>query len=335
MWALALGLNSSFASPLPSFDIVHDTIKGLSFQGVSSWIDFKDRQHVSNDVIISQVTGSALTDTVLRNKNKPTHSTETFISDKFKTETSVLHDSLAALGFLLVIVLFVATLIIQILTMVYRDYPSVKASSSRLNHFIYLGCYLLTGAIAANTFRQTVPATNGDVLCNMNVVINIVACTTIFGAILAKLCRTYIIMIFNHIFKSQSNYSLHDATLSIFIVTLTLLQVALFIPMLVVSPFQEATSFTYDTSQWPPIRRVPPTCAIQSVRYLTLPITFLLSIVLATVVVAILNCIIKHWKSSYWSICSLSCGQLVYHCLCYFTTWDSLRISFTSLIHSW
>ena len=286
MWAFAFGFHAGLSSP-HRFNAVHDAIKGLNFQGVSSWIDFKDKQHVSNDVIISQVAGSALTDTVLRNKTKPTYSTETFISDKFKTETSVLHDSLAALGFLLVIVLFVATLIIQILMMVYRDYPSVKASSSRLNHFIYLGCYLLTVAIAANTFRQTVPATNGDVLCNMDVLISIVACTIIFGTILAKSWRTY--KIFNHVFKSRSNYSLRDATLSIFIVTLTLIQVALFIPMLVVSPFQEATSFTYDTSQWPPIKIVQPVCTIQSVGYLILPIIFLLCIMLATVVLATLN----------------------------------------------
>ena len=100
-------------------------------------------------------------------------------------------------------------------------------------------------------------------------------------------------MIFNHVFKSRSNYSLCDATLSIFIATLILLQVALFIPMLVVSPFQEATSFTYDTSQWPPIKTVQPVCAIQSVGYLILPIIFLLCIVLATVVLATLNRKIK------------------------------------------
>ena len=135
VWAFAFGFHTGFPSP-DGFD----AIKGLSFQGVSSWIDFKDRQQVSNDVIISQVTGSALTDTVLRNKTVLAYSTETFISDKFKTETSVLHDSLAALGFLLIIVLFVATLIIQVLMMVYRDYPSVKASSSQLNHFIFAIC---------------------------------------------------------------------------------------------------------------------------------------------------------------------------------------------------
>ena len=288
MWALALGLHSAFSSPYPSFNIVHDTIKNTSFQGVSSWIDFKDRQHVSNDVTIAQVTESNLSVKGLLTRNKSlTYTTETFISDKFKTEISVLHNSLAALGFLLIIVLFTATLIIQILMMVYRDYPSVKASSSRLNHFIYLGCYLFIVAIAANTFRQTAPATNGYVLCNVDVMISILACTLIFVTILAKSWRTY--RIFNHVFKSRSNYSLHDATLSTFIITLTVLQMALFIPMLVVSPFEEVTSFTYDTSHWPPIKKVQPTCAIQKVGYLTLPILFLLCIVLATVVLATLN----------------------------------------------
>ena len=288
MWALALGLHSGRSSPNP-FEVVHDTIRNISFQGVSSWIDFKDRQHVSNDVIISQVARSGLMIKGLRTRNDAnlTYSTETFISDKFKREISVLHDSLAALGFLLVIVLFIATLVIQILMMVYRDYPSVKASSSRLNNFIYLGCYLLTVAMAANTFRRTVPSTNGDVLCNLDVMICIVACTLISGTILAKSWRTY--RIFNHVFKSRSKYSLHDVTLSAFILALTLLQVVLFIPMLVVSPFQQVTSSIYDTSQWPPIERVQPVCSTQSVGYLILPVLFLLCIVLATVVLATLN----------------------------------------------
>jgi hypothetical protein len=297
MWAFALGFHSGYNGT--QVDAVHNAIKSISFQGVSSSIDFKERQHVSNDVIISQVTGSTLANTILytRDKTNLTYSTETFISDKFKTEISVLHDSLAVLGFLLVIVLVIATLVIQILMMVYRDYPSVKASSSRLNHFIYLGCYLLTVAIAANTFRQTVPATNGNILCNVDVMSSILACTIVFATILAKSWRTY--KIFNHVFKSRSNYSLRDGTLSILIIILTLLQVALFIPMLIVSPFQEATSFTYDTSRWPPIRRVQPMCTIQSVGYLILPIIFLLCIVLATVFLATLNRKIKrkhfHW----------------------------------------
>ena len=229
----------------------------------------------------------ALTPKGLQNKTNLTYSAETFISDEFKTESSVLHPSLVTLGLLLILVLFISTLIIQILMIIYREYPSVKASSSRLNHFIYLGCYLLTVSIAANTFRQIVPATNGDVLCNMDVMSSNLACTLIFGTILAKSWRAY--QIFNRVFKSKSHYSLHDATLSAFIISLTLIQVVLFIPMLVVSPFQEVTSFFYDSSEGRPIKRLKSVCDIQSVGYLFLPIIFLLCIILATVVLATLN----------------------------------------------
>ena len=289
MWAFAHSLNSVLFIPNTTFDDLHNAIQNISFQGVSSWIDFKNRQHVSNDVIISQVTGSSLTPKGLQNKTNLTYSSETFISDEFKTENSVLHPSLVALGLLLILVLFISTLIIQILMIVYREYPSVKASSSRLNHFIYLGCYLLTVSIAANTFRQIVPATNGDVhvLCNMDVMSSNLACTLIFGTILAKSWRAY--QIFNRVFKSKSHYSLHDATLSAFIITLTLIQAVLFIPMLVVSPFQEFTSFFYDSSEGRPIKRLKSVCDIQSVGYLFLPIIFLLCIILATVVLATLN----------------------------------------------
>ena len=287
MWVLAHGLQSASTTQTRSFDVVHNAIQNISFQGVSSWIDFKDRRHVSNDVIISQVTGLTLITKGIQNKTNLTYSAETFISDEFKTESSVLHPSLVTLGLLLILVLFISTLIIQILMIIYREYPSVKASSSRLNHFIYLGCYLLTVSIAANTFRQIVPATNGDVLCNMDVMSSNLACTLIFGTILAKSWRAY--QIFNRVFKSKSHYSLHDATLSAFIISLTLIQVVLFIPMLVVSPFQEVTSFFYDSSEGRPIKRLKSVCDIQSVGYLFLPIIFLLCIILATVVLATLN----------------------------------------------
>ena len=290
MWAFAYGVHIALFGPNPSptFDAVHNAIENnVSFQGVSGWIDFKDRHHVSNDVIIYQITGSAAVNKGLLNGTTLTYTDETFISDEFRTHNIVLHPSLAALGLLVVVVLFVVTLIIQILMIVYRDTPSVKASSSRLNHFIYLGCYQFTVAIAVNTLRQIVPATNGDVLCNMDVMTSVVACTLIFGVILAKSWRTY--RIFNHVFKSRSTYSLHDASLSIFIIIFTSIQVILFIPLLVVSPFQEVTSFIYDSSQWPPVRRLQSVCSIQSVGYITLPLLFLLCIMLATVTLATLN----------------------------------------------
>ena len=289
-WALALGWHNGLPAG-SDFDIYSEILNNVKFQGVSNWIDFSNSRHVSKPVSILQAVGTSAVEKGLLNGSKLIYASETFIGDELKTENVVLHLSLAALGLLFVVVLLVFTVIIQVMMVVYQDYPSVKASSARLNHFIYLGCYLFIVAIVANTLRQVLPTANGLILCNVDIVSSMLASCFIFSAILAKSWRTY--RIFNDVFKSRSHYSLHDATLSTLILILAFVQVLLFIPTLVVSPFKEVTSFDYDNSQWPPVRKLKSVCTTQSVGYLAFPLLFQLCLIFTTIVLATLNRTIK------------------------------------------
>ena len=288
IWALGLGLHIAFGRPYPSFDAVHKAVKDdVSFQGLSSWIDFRNSRHVSNTAIILQVTSTTAIEKGQWNGSTLTYANETFISDRFKIESVSLHPVLAAMGLILAITLLIITLIIQILMVVYREYPSIKASSTRLNHFIYLGCYLFIASVVANTLRLIAPNTNGIVLCNIDVFSCTLGCSFIFSAILAKTWRTY--RIFNHIFSARSHYSLHDATLVTFILIINVIQGLLFVPVFVVSPFEEVVSLVFDSTQSPPVKRLESVCTLQSAGYIAFPMIYLLTLVLATVFIATLN----------------------------------------------
>ena len=287
MWAFAIGFHIGLNSGDPLFGSVHNAIlNNVSFQGVSSWIDFRNRHHVSNSAKIIQVAGSTTIKKGHWNRTILTYANETFISDEFKTESVILHPALAVSGFLISTVLLVVTIFVQIMMIVYRDYPSLKASSTRLNHFIYLGCYLFTTSIICSTFRLIIPAAKGNVLCNVDILSSTLASSLIFGTVLAKSWRTY--KIFNQVFKARSHYSLHDATLATFIVSTTIVQGILFVPMLVLSPLTEVISFEFDSTQWPPVKRLKSVCVIKSVGYIVLPLIFQLSLILATVFLATL-----------------------------------------------
>ena len=300
-WAAALGFHHTFLRPNGSFAVLHNEIAhNTSFQGVSGWIDFHRRRHVTNNILIRQVNMSVSVKKGVWNGSTLMYDPDTFITDTFKTDTIILHHLLVALGVVLASALLISTVALQIMTVVYRKYSSVKASSVQLNHFIYLGFYLLILAIVTSTLRQTLPQANGDVLCNFEIFSNILAFCFIAATVLVKSWRTY--RIFNHVFKTARahRYSLHSITLTTLLLFLTLLQVLLCLPVLVASPFREVISYDYDTFQWPPVRRLHSLCVTQSVGYISLPLLFQLCLIMAALFLATLNRNVKrkHFRTT-------------------------------------
>ena len=291
VWALALGMHIGFNSPVPSFDAVHDAIlNNVSLQGVSGRIKFDDDHHISNSVNIQQISGSVAIIRGARNESRLVYATGVFVSDEFGTMNVVLHPVLVALGFVFSSLAFLFTVSLQVMNVYFRQYPSVKASSPRLNHFIFIGCYFLALAIFATTVRHNIPELSGVVLCNVDIVCALFGYCLIFATIFAKSWRTY--RIFNHPFKSQQ--FLRDSSLSGLIALITIVEVVLLIAELIVSPFNKHTSFDTDVSQWPPVKKLTITCIAGSVGYIGLPLMFQFLLTIATVFLASLNRNVKH-----------------------------------------
>ena len=296
-WALAYGLHNAILNySLPAVATIHEAIqKNVSFQGVSGWIEFKDSNdphHVSNRVDIVQVNGSTV---VLigtrRNESQTSYNPNSFISDKFTTVMSVsLHPALVALGFLTTVLSFLFTVSLQLMNTFLRQYPSVKASSPQLNHFIFIGCYLLQSAIVISTVRHLIPEFKGVVLCNLDVIAVVMGDCLILSTIFAKSWRTY--CIFSHPFGSHR--FLRDCTLSILIGIFIIVQMLLILPFLLISPFQKQVSSVIDTSLFPPIRKLTTTCSVQSIGYMAFLLIFELFLTIATIFLATLNRNIRH-----------------------------------------
>ena len=300
MYAAAIGLHRTFATFHPSFDLLYENIRNVSFQGVSGWIHFGQRHYVLYGVDVHQVNGLEVIKKGSWNGSKPQYTSDTFISDRFENKTVVLYHLLVALGLLVTIALVATTVILQVMTIVYRNYSSVKASSVQLNHFIYLGCYLYAVAIFSSTLRQIVPSVNGDILCNFDIFGCILASCFITSTVLVKSWRTY--RIFNHVFKTARahRYSLHTITLSTAILSLTVIQVILCVPVMVVSPFEELKSFVLDKSVWPPAKKVQSECVTESIAYIAFPLLFQFFVAIATVFLATLNRNVKrkHFRTT-------------------------------------
>ena len=143
LWTFVHGLSIALRQPKPMFSMSDAILHNISFQGVSGRINFTNRHHVTNPVSIHRVEGGVAVKKGQHNGTNLTYEPQTFISDKFNTVNVTPHSSVVAFGFLLAIVLLIFTLIMQILTIVYRKSPSLKATSAQLNHFIYLGCEFL------------------------------------------------------------------------------------------------------------------------------------------------------------------------------------------------
>lgn len=295
VWTFILGLFIGLNSSKPLLASINDAIlNNVSFQGISSWIDFSNRHHVTNPVSIDQAIGGTAIKKGQQNRSNLTYAPQTFVSDKFMTEDVAPHHALVALGFLLAVVLLLVTVIMQMMTIVYRNSPSLKATSAQLNHFIFLGCYLFLMSLLVDMFQKIFPSANDNVLCNLNIYSNMLGSCFIFGTILMKSWRIY--RIFEHVFTTSRSHqrSLHIAALAAAILALALIMVALCIPALVLTPFRaEKTRISYDTSHSVPIQKLNTECHIETFTYVTIPLLFLLCVKFAAVILATLNRHIK------------------------------------------
>ena len=298
IWALALGYDIQFSllfSRSLLVDINDLILNNVSFQGVSNWIEFRSGgdQHVSNPVTITQVHGSNATVVGTLRMDNLTYSSKVFVPDKFKEINITLHPSLAIVGLSFALLSLIFTIILHVLNVRYRNFPSVKASSPRLNHFIFSGCYLFVVAIVIHTVLNVFPAfeKEGFVLCNADILCNVIGYGVIISTVLAKSWRTY--RIFFHPFKTMR--FLEDSSLALAIMFFSLVTILTFIPFLMLSPLKKNVSSTFDSSQWPPIKINTTRCGndSKSIGYITIPLTFQLTLTIATMFLATLNKSIK------------------------------------------
>ena len=217
VWAYALALNNSIDAlgkigltlsnytlgQKKSTQIIQHQMYLLNFSGVAG-----DTIRFHNGYISSAITHifNVSYDIVAKYTNSngiridPT-TVHVFISSSFDETHILVSPPLAGVIIVVDAIGVLLVLGIHVMNTVYRNHKAIKASSSRLNHFAYIGCYFILLATLLHTTNETFPLSmqSKSILCNAFPWSLIIGLTLVFGTVTAKTWRLH------HIFKSSQN----------------------------------------------------------------------------------------------------------------------------------
>ena len=126
--------------------------------------------------------------------------TAVFVSTSFVEEHVLVSLPLVVTVIVVDAVAALLVLGIHVVNTVYRNHKAIKASSSQLNHFAYIGCYIILLATLLYTIKETFPISidTKSVLCNAFPWTLSIGLTLVFGTVTVKTWRLHFI------FKSSS-----------------------------------------------------------------------------------------------------------------------------------
>jgi len=215
VWAMALAINKSLETlekrnlslanyhsgkPEITYQILNETYS-LDFKGVSGQINFDTNSGFSSRFIdIYQVVGGNemhVANSFRGNITIIRRAVE-FIKGSFTERAITVEMPLAMVFLIAIVVLLLAVTMTHLVSTVYYKYRSIKASSPKLNHLIYLGCYFLTAFtilyITIKAFRMSDTIVGN--ICHLQWAWLLpMGYTLIFGTVIARTWRLYQIFI--------------------------------------------------------------------------------------------------------------------------------------------
>lgn len=221
VWAMALALNASI-QPLTEYNLtlsdfqpgrrdIADIISQqfttvVQFSGVSGEISFDNLTGCTHTPLKLFQVQDANETRINDYKTNSTLPNGTFIQDTFEARHTEISVATFTVFLSITILMLIATVTLHSIHILKSKYPSVKASSPALNHFMFLGCYLLVLALTELLtlgFLPSLDDTFGMVLCNSVLGFSHLGTTLILATICAKMWRIY--RIFVHSWK-PGNY---------------------------------------------------------------------------------------------------------------------------------
>ena len=148
-----------------------------------------------------------------------------FVESYFKLVELVVHPALAGVIVLIGIVAAVLIIIAQALTLYYRDFHAIRASSYRLGQLAFVGCYTILICFFSFTAQKlaTTATVNTTLLCVIQAWSLPIGLTLILGTVTAKTWRLY--QIFIHL--RRPGQLLQDWVLVTGVISLTAVDVTL------------------------------------------------------------------------------------------------------------
>ena len=315
VWALALAANQT----LPNLNLesrlaiwdehqLTNTFNKLTFRGVSSMVDFNPETGYSDSIIsifrleyymneiISDLKGhydaGKLHDKDVHNSSDIILSL--YINSGFDKSTERLPLTISIPGYTLSFLVLVATIIYHILHFYYRHRPSLKAASPQLNHFIFLGCYILLISVILDTADVGFSPENTSrhlKLCYAVVWFENIGVTLVFSTLFVKYYRLYLVFLKTYDHRPNlSNYKLSLIVLGLVAIEFVIL--AIWIPF---EPLKIETTVELDLTSTHPVHREKKVCVTTGVgKWLAITASLYLAVlILAVVTLSIINRRIK------------------------------------------
>lgn len=215
VWAMALAINNSVEElrsrglELAEFrygqnqvtDTFQRKLKQLEFEGVSGRVKFNQTTgFVSRGIDILQLQGMNLKQMLYYNATILLHVNTTplqAIEDNFDSGISEVPVSVHVLFLIFTFLIAVVLVNLQCISIVYRKSPSVKASSLKILHLAYVGCYLTIAGIMCESIT-TFLNSHRVIKCELEQVsLSLLFCgmTLIFSTICVRMWRLYRIFV--------------------------------------------------------------------------------------------------------------------------------------------
>ena len=244
VWAMAVALNNSIA-PLKAkglslanysygfsaaTKIVQQQMYMLNFKGISGRIQFNPYSgYLRTTVDVKEVINGSRK--IIAQYSNDSLDVLNFAA--FLTSSEIAVEHLHVLLWLAVFfisaqgIAFFIIAVVHVLNMVCSEAKSVKASSTRLNHFAYVGCYLVLLAIVIYSVMESssISLASKTVLCNAFPWCLVVGCTLVLSTVCVKTWRLYCIFV-AFAKKNQGRTAVKDTFLAFWVVVMTLVAVA-------------------------------------------------------------------------------------------------------------
>ena len=217
VWSMALAMNASIENITELQDMYNGTVpfygSGLAdalrknllkrnFSGLSGNIAYNESSgYVIRNVNVYKINAKQMD--LIAYYNKLNNSIVlmaseegSFVNGTFRTERTINSVSLVAgIIFLTITVMsLILTILLHILTIIYRQQKSVKASSVKLSHVAFIGCYVLVLCGVVNFMVECLSGLPSTAKCNLFHILNASASlggTLLFGPICARTWRLY------------------------------------------------------------------------------------------------------------------------------------------------
>ena len=219
IWALALALNNSIPKlslklgltlsqysygHCEATDIIREEVIKLNFTTESGrQIAFNNQisNVYSNVELYQQINNTPVCIAYYPEEEKPSNTctleAAEFITDTFNQKRVLINPALAVFFILCTVVALGLIVSTHVLTIVYRTFSAIRASSYRLRQLTFLGCYTLAFCMVCVTLTRGVPLSSESIvpLCVTHVWCVSVGLTLILGSVAAKTWRLYHIFI--------------------------------------------------------------------------------------------------------------------------------------------